>query len=691
MQAGLVLSAALLSSMGTDKAYGQTPGEVGTSPEKLEEVQVIGSRIPLNLQQSARMVTIMDRAAIQASPARTVNDLLKYAAGVDVRQRGDMGVQTDVSLRGGTFDQITILLDGINICDPQTGHNAFDFPVDISEVERIEVLMGPAGKSSGASSLLGAINIVTRKEPDHGGSVHLETGSFGFVGGGLKFQQAGKKFYNSVSGNYSRSDGYSRSKAGHLNADFQSGKLFYRGGYRSDEVDLKWHFGFLDKDYGANTFYSTASDEQFEHVRKFNLAFQAATKGKYYRFRPTVYWNRSEDRFEFFRGRPDKSPFNFHQSDVFGLNLNNEVSSILGRTSFGAELRNEGILSTALGEPLKTPVPVRGYRFPALPSDEATKAAGAPGAFGIIGTELFGNDGAADQPSYTKGLNRTDISFYLEHTVLLKIASITAGVVAVKNTGNEMKFRFYPGVDVKFNLPKHWNIFASWNTSLRMPTFTELYYSVGGHQADKNLKPEEIQSAELGFKYEHKGIRASVTGFYSNGRGMIDWIKDLNQGEDAPWQSVNHTVINTAGVSPELCIDFPTLLDRENFFLGSLNLSYNYIWQDKKAGKGIQSKYALEYLRNKFVAQVNFNIWKALHLNLSYRWQDRVGNYQKGDEMVAYHPYSVLDARLSWDAKDYSVYVEGNNLTNHVYYDHGNIPQPGIWVRVGGIYRFRFK
>ena len=110
----------------------------------LNEVSVTGSRAPLTRAQAARMVTVLERADIQAAPVQSVNDLLKYAASVDVRQRGPIGAQTDISIRGGNYEQITILLNGINICDPQTGHNAFDFPVDISEIERIEVLEGPA-------------------------------------------------------------------------------------------------------------------------------------------------------------------------------------------------------------------------------------------------------------------------------------------------------------------------------------------------------------------------------------------------------------------------------------------------------------------------------------------------------------------------------------------------------------------
>ena len=115
---------------------------------------------------------------------QSVNDLLKYAASVDVRQRGPIGAQTDVSIRGGNSEQITILLNGINICDPQTGHNVFDFPVDISEIERIEVLEGPAGRVYGTSSLLGAINIITSPRKETSASAHVEGGSYGYLSAG---------------------------------------------------------------------------------------------------------------------------------------------------------------------------------------------------------------------------------------------------------------------------------------------------------------------------------------------------------------------------------------------------------------------------------------------------------------------------------------------------------------------------
>lgn len=651
-----VMTVAMLASAPVSGISAQTAekNNAGEKLYELEEVEVTGSRVPLTVSQAARIVTVLDREAIAAAPVQSINDLLKYAAGVDVRQRGDMGVQTDISIRGGTFDQITILLNGINICDPQTGHNVADFPVELSEIERIEVLEGPAGRVYGTSSLVGAINIVTRTAKDSGAEVFADGGSYGYFKGGAMVSHVKNGLSNQVSGSYSRSDGFSRSKAGNLNADFNYARLFYQGRYENDRVDVRWHAGFTNKDYGANTFYSTLSDEQFEHVRKYYTAVQTETKGDVYHFKPSVYWNRSDDRFEFYRGMPDKSPFNYHQTDVYGVNLNNYIQTFLGKTAFGAEFRNEGVRSTSLGEPLNSPVKV-------------------PGA----------------DADFTLGLNRTNLSFHLEHNIVLRRFTLSAGVIAVKNTGNEMNFRFYPGVDASYQFARDWKVYASYNTSLRMPTFTELYYSVGGHKADKYLKPEEMQAVEVGVKYLRPGIRGTLSLYRYHGTDMIDWIKDISQGDDAPWQSVNHAVINTMGAEASVFVDIRELMQRDAF-VRSVNVSYSYIDQDKETTPNLQSKYALEYLRHKFVAQANFRIWKLLEMNVSYRWQDRIGNYQKGNSMVPYEPYSLVDARLSWNAPQYKIYVEGNNLLNKTYYDHGNIPQPGIWVRAGASYRFKF-
>ena len=98
----------------------------------------------------------------------------------------------------------------------------------------------------------------------------------------------------------------------------------------------------------------------------------------------------------------------------------------------------------------------------------------------------------------------------------------------------------------------------------------------------------------------------------------------------------------------------------------------------------MQSQYSLEYLRHKVTAKIGMLLTKRLNLTVSYRWQDRVGEYTTTEGQIeSYHPYSVVDARLGWNAEHYTLYVEGNNLTNHRYVDYGNVPQPGAWMMTG--------
>ena len=155
--------------------------------DSLAGIEVTGSLAPLTTGQGVRVVTVLTRDEIQAAPVQSVNDLLKLVTGVDVRQRGPIGAQTDVGIRGGTQEQITILLNGINICDPQTGHNTMDLPCNVADIVRIEVLEGPAGRVYGTQSLMGAINIVTslptaaaQGQQDHV-QLALEGGSFGYL------------------------------------------------------------------------------------------------------------------------------------------------------------------------------------------------------------------------------------------------------------------------------------------------------------------------------------------------------------------------------------------------------------------------------------------------------------------------------------------------------------------------------
>ena len=646
----------------TDSAAVSTPREL-----LLAEVSVTGSRAPLTRSQAARMVTVLERTDIQQAPVQSINDLLKLAVGVDVRQRSPIGAQTDISVRGGTQEQIIVLLNGINICDPQTGHNTLDLPCDLSDIQRIEVLEGPAARIYGTSSLVGAINIVTKEDPSPASPegeeqllLRAEGGSHGYANAAARILLPPYREGwggSSLSASYARSDGYSRSKAGSLNSDYSGAKAFYQGHYAANALSLNWHFGIADKGWGSSTAYASPkwqADDQYEHTTKLTAALQASVKSGAVSLHPTVYWNQHQDRYEGYRNRPDLMPFNYNRTDVFGLQLNSHFDWSLGRTALGAELRNENLVSGNLGEPLTRP-------------------------HAIYGTDR----------DYTLGLNRTNISAYAEHNVLLQNLTVSAGFVVVKNTWADMNPTIYPGIDASLRLGSHWKLHASYNTSLRMPSFTEMYYKLQGYKADPHLKPEEMSAVELGASLHQSPFTLHLALWHHHGRNMIDWIMDTSQGNEAAWQSVNHTRLNSIGLETSAQL---SILNSQ------LSISYSYIHQEKDLEPGIVSQYALEYLRHKLVANIHIPLLRQsavlrrcrsqipsrLTLDATLRYQDRAGQYTDFDGSVNdYRPYALVDARLSWQNPAYELYLKANNLLNTSYRDYGLVPQPGRWLIAG--------
>ena len=605
---------------------------------KLDEVVVTGSRGPLTLLESAKIVSVITREDIDRAAAESINDILKLATGVDVRQRGGFGVQTDISVRGGNFDQITILLNGVNISSPHTGHLSADFPLSPDDIERIEVLEGPAARVYGTSAFNGVINIVTRQNDER--LVHLTGGQYGYAGGNVSLGATFGSFHSQLSGGYTRSDGATP------NSDFSSTRLFYQGSAEiGNNVKLNGQIGYSYKPYAANTFYGASSTDQWESNERWMAALGGEIKLGKLHLSPQLYFNRWYDHYQWHKDNPAGE--NFHKVDSKGASLNAWMESLLGRTSLGIELRDERIRSTKLGK--------------LLPEDE-WQATG-------------GHDGEKDK-LYKYRDQRANVSAFIEHDVLLSRWTLSLGMLANLNDGLDTKWRFYPGVDISFRPSEHWKWFASWNMGLRMPTFTDLYYSGTNIEGNSDLKPEKTTDWQLGGKYQAKGFSIEAQAFISHKKDMIDWVtyRDANNVSDGIFHSVNFQMENRGvEVSAQL---LPREMFSDNSLIRKIGLKYSYIYEESDYDVDvISSKYAMDYLRHKLVLSADGRIWKRLNLSVSWRWQDRTG---------ANNPsYALLDGRLSWDAPRWSVYIDGSNILDKEYYDYVSIPQPGSWYRCG--------
>ena len=133
-----------------------------TSKSSMPEVIVQGMRLSDTLSNLNADVQLITRKQIEALPVQSVNELLMTVAGVDMRRRGPSGVQGDLTIDGSTFDQVLVLINGVKMIDPQTGHHMMNLPVPLEAIDHIEIIRGAAGRSYGVNALAGVINIITK-------------------------------------------------------------------------------------------------------------------------------------------------------------------------------------------------------------------------------------------------------------------------------------------------------------------------------------------------------------------------------------------------------------------------------------------------------------------------------------------------------------------------------------------------
>lgn len=637
----------------------------------LGEAVTTASRAPMAAHLVARPVMTISREQLAAAGVTSINDVLKLCAGIDVRQRGSFGLQTDISINGGSFDQLTILVNGIALNNPQTGHNAADFPLNLSDIDRIEVLEGAASRVLGTQAFSGAINVVTR-EGGEKALFRLSGGSHGTLEaearGVWKRQWSERRFTTSLSSSYTRSDGAVR------NSDFEGGRAFWFARYDDTQVRLDAQYGLTTHEFGAGTFYSPKFPNQWEATERHTLSLKAETKGRVH-LAPQISWVRSTDHFQLIRGTHTAE--NFHRGDIFTLGLNAWTQWALGRTALGAEIREEGIYSTNLGLPIDAANYVR--------IAGKTPIAQADGTF-------TDKDGGAAY--YTRRANRTNLNYFLEHNFVVGNWSLSLGALAQRNTTIDHRFRFYPGIDLSYRPAPAWRLYASWNRALRLPTFTDLYYKSPTDQGDPLLRPEENSSYRIGAAFRPSvGLHVEAKAFYNRGRNMIDWVKytatDL-------YHSANHLQLNNYGLG------FIAEFNGEALFgaqqpLRRLRLDYAWQTQSTDGNRTIyKSKYALEYLRHKFVATLDHRIISRLAASWTLRLQHRNGHYEVFDlstntstsALAPYGTHARLDAKLHWTTPRYSLYLDLHNLTSHRHFDIANVELPGFFFMLGGSYRF---
>ena len=723
-----VLSVAMLS---TQQVTAQTTQSIQImrdttvhQEESLDELTVTGAMAPLTQMQQARIVSVITSDEIQRAAASTLNDLLKTLAPVDVRQRGGFSIQTDISIDGATFDQVTVLLNGVNITNPHTGHLTMDLPLNTYDIERIELLEGASSRIYGASTFGGAINIVTRgAQPSHQNAPfpshdkvstppnapslshteesaspnapslshatesappnahslsHTEesaspnraslsrptpTLSLSLSAGswGTVAGEASFGISTHRTAHYV-SAGASRSDGGADNSDFRRLNAFYNGRWQTaDNRQPLLSWQFGISDKRYGA--NTFYSPKFPNQWEANTRYMASVTGDFnigVTLRPSFYWNRSTDHFQLIRDTPTGE--NFHRTDVLGGGITAHLAWLAGKSAIAANVRHERIASSNLGHEI-TPAP-----------DTRTQQA-AP--------ESQGRQ-IAPATRYTHADSRTQYSLSLEHNVLLPRWTFSVGLMAAVNNAIDHRVRLYPGIDISYRPTARWRIYASYNRGFRMPTFTDLYYTGAERQGNGSLLPEQSHAISLAATFTIPRLTAIRSAsplftatarlFYHRGSHMIDWVK--HSATDQVYYAADFDLDNIGATVSAQYAPIPAV---------RLQAAYTFIHQWRHDALPVyKSSYAGEYLRHKFTASLAHPIYGPLTAQWHLRVCDRVGSYEAYENaqptgtLHPYAPYAVLDCRLRLRLTHFDIALTAENITNRRYYDFGNIPQPGI-------------
>ena len=460
--------------------------------DDLDEVIVSTNRIEIPFSKESRSIMIITAADIKSSPASSLAELLQEVAGLDIRQRGTKGMQADLYIRGGGFDQTLLLIDGIKMDDSQTGHHILNAALPLETIERIEIIKGPAARVYGQNAFTGAVNIVTKKNTPNHVSIALSGGSYEQLGAAVT---ASNNFENSSHlVHYSRnvSEGY------RYNTDYDTQNYFLKSQFNSQKTPIELLASFTDRKFGANGFYATPSAiDQYEETQTSLFGISTRFKKNNLTITPQVYWRRNQDLYLFDRQNPSGYR-NLHISNKIGAQINGSYNSEFGITGFGVNFDKVYLSSNNLGNH-----------------------------------------------------SRTITTLFLEQRIkfLDDRLDLTPGVAM--SYFSDFKFHFFPGIDVGFDITDNFRTYANVGYTYRIPTYTDLFYNDPTTLGNVNLKPEEAISEELGFKFNKYKFNLSLAFFNRDSKNLIDFIKNT---KEEPFKATNIRRLNTKGL--EASIDY---------------------------------------------------------------------------------------------------------------------------------------
>ena len=539
--------------------------------DSLQEVIISSTRIDLPFSKNSRTIQLITAEDMKKAGVTNVADALQQIAGIDIRRRGTNGTQADLYIRGGSFDQTLLLVDGIKVDDAQTGHHTMNLALPIEVIKRIEIIKGPAARIFGQNAFNGAINIITKDVPETDVSLRVQGGSYNQfnadVTAGINLDESSHIIHYSKN----TSEGY------RFNTDFDNQNFVLKSTFNKKNLPIAMLISLSDRNFGANGFYaSPTAINQYEETMASLIGFSTVIKKGNFTWKPRVYWRRNEDEYVFVRNNPSIYR-NLHISNKIAAELNGSYTSNIGITGFGIETAKVYLSSNNLGDN-----------------------------------------------------NRFVSTLFLEHRLELfdNKMDITPGVAVTYFS--DFKFFAFPGIDIGYQVLDNLRVYGNLGYTYRVPTFTDMNYKSPTTIGNPELEPEKAFSQEIGLKWNTAGFNASVAVFNRDSNRLIDYVKMQNTD---PWQPQNIQDVTTKGFETQLDYTFAINSFNQKLQLGYSFIedhvkqsSYNFSQYSVNSMKHqVVGSYYMQFLKNftnsilyRYAERTNGDSYSVVDLGAAY-------------------------------------------------------------------------
>jgi len=532
---------------------------------ELPTVYVSSSRLPQAGNFSSNHITIIDSSEIAQVGASTIAEILHLSASTHSRARGPLGVQTDVEMNGATFSQVLILVDGLRINDPQTGHHNLNLPIRPQDLKRIEINHSAGSGVHGPDAFGGIINLVTHQSVQKNISISSHWGRFPQDNSNVSSVATSTRLSHGLQGSWGnfnlslgreRSDGYrdtTEINSDHLNTRF---RIPIGGGH------LSLNAGMEKKAFGANDFYGNYPSKEWTTVGLYSAHFER--KGDLGRqFNSSFMYRRHKDRFVLWRHNPSAYE-NRHLSEVATLSahLGNNLAG--GNIVVGGEINGERVDSSNLGK----------YQ-----------------------QERFG----------------------LFSEWARSIKSLQFNIRGRMDMSSVYGSEWTPGVRLSSNHDR-WNVYVGVQRTFRAPSFNELYYQSPSNQGDPNLVAERAWAYHFGslFKLTQR-IRLKTNSYLRAEQNVIDWIKPITDNAEnmPPWNAQNLGEMQSRGGTLETIYE-----DTQSEI--KISIAYSLHDKTRKLPNDIVSKYVFTQPRHQYDSRIQLPTFREIKVLWHYQYREHL-------------------------------------------------------------------